>query len=69
LSGLGVSKDQGKANRLFQKACDGGQMNGCANLGYSYWIGRGVSRDRQKGSRLLKKACDGGNDWACKKLR
>jgi TPR repeat protein len=44
---------------LFQ-ACDGGNMNGCANLGTVYAQGVGLTRDTAKAAALFHKACDGG---------
>ena len=40
--GKGVEKDLGKAAELFKKACNGGEMLGCRNLGIMYDNGNGV---------------------------
>jgi TPR repeat protein len=33
-NGAGVARDEARAAALFQRACDGGVMSGCANLGW-----------------------------------
>ena len=38
-----------KADALFKKACDGGYVQGCKNLGVSYYDGKGVVKDLSKG--------------------
>ena len=35
-----------EARPLFQKACDGGNMSGCGNLGNLYYFGQGEGRTR-----------------------
>ena len=51
-----------------KKACDGGDMLGCSNLGSRYAIGNGVEKDLGKAVELFKKACDGGNMRGCTNL-
>ncbi|MDY4154533.1 tetratricopeptide repeat protein, partial [Campylobacter sp.] len=51
-----------------KKACDGGDMLGCSNLGSRYAIGNGVEKDLGKAVELFKKACDGGNMPGCYNL-
>ena len=51
-----------------KKACDGGEMLGCSNLGSRYAIGNGVEKDLGKAVELFKKACDGGNMRGCYNL-
>ena len=65
--GKGVTKDYGKAMKLYEKACDGGIARGCDNLGYMYRHGKGVTKDRRKAKKLYKKACDLGYTEACNK--
>ena len=49
-------KDFSKAVQLFKKACDGGHMLGCHNLGVMYQKGNGVKKNEQKAAELYKKA-------------
>ena len=44
------NKEYDKAAELFKKACDGGEMRGCHNLGVVYKYGNGVEKDFKKGS-------------------
>jgi TPR repeat protein len=57
-----------KANQLYKRACDNGDMRGCRNLGISYHYGTGVAKDQKKAKQLYKKACDGGDKRGCKYL-
>ena len=52
--------DYQKAAQLYQKACDGGNVGGCSNLGVLYGNGLSVNQDYQKAAQLFQKACDGG---------
>ena len=56
------------AVELYKKACDGGNMLGCTNLGSMYANGDGVEEDFSKAAKLLKKACDGGDMNGCRGL-
>ena len=60
--------DYQKAAQLYQKACDGGNVGGCSNLGVLYENGRGVKQDYQKAAQLYQKACDGGIAKGCSNL-
>ena len=51
-----------------KKACDGGNMLGCTNLGVMYTNGNGVEKDFSKAAQLFKKACDGGEVRGCTNL-
>ena len=51
-----------------KKACDGGNMLGCTNLGVMYTNGNGVEKDFSKAVQLFKKACDGGVMLGCNYL-
>jgi len=46
---------------LYQKACDGGEMGSCINLGFCYEQGTGVGKDAAKAAALYQKACDDGD--------
>jgi hypothetical protein len=54
---------------LYQKACDGGDAQGCFNLGVMYENGRGVTKDQAKAAQLYQKACDGGDAQGCENLK
>ena len=40
------------------KACEGGEMRGCENLGYNYLRGNGVSQDGRVAVKLFEKGCE-----------
>ena len=42
------NKEYDKAAELFKKACDGGEMLGCSNLGFMYAHGNGVEKTNKK---------------------
>ena len=48
------NKEYDKAAELFKKACDGGDMRGCYNLGVMYTNGNGVEKDLDKAADLYK---------------
>ena len=60
LAGRGVERDDAKAAAFYKKACDGGHMDGCVQLGLLYAEGDGVVKDPAKAKALFEKACDGG---------
>ena len=62
------NKEYDEAAELFKKACDGGKMSGCYNLGVMYKKGNGVEKNEQKAVELYKKACDGGKMLGCTNL-
>ena len=43
--GIGGAQDLPQARELYQKACDGGEMQGCFNLGLAFMKGHGVAKD------------------------
>ena len=54
---------------LYQRACDGGDMKRCIDLGVMYEQGRGVAAlDETKAVALYQRACDGGNANGCSSL-
>ena len=67
-SNLGALEDKKgnivKAQSLYKKACDGGEMLGFFNLG----ILEHKKGNVVKAQSLYKKACDGGVNRACKVL-
>ena len=52
-------KNYGQGRLLYQKACDGGWVASCNELGYSYSSGLGVPVDYSRARTLFSKACDG----------
>lgn len=57
-----------KAIKFYKKACDGGNIHGCSNLGLLYTNGQGVKQNYFKANKLFKKACDGGDAIGCSSL-
>jgi TPR repeat protein len=66
--GDGVKQDKQKAKQLYTKACDGGDANGCYNLGVMSDNGDGATQDKQKAKELYTKSCDAGNMGGCVNL-
>ena len=62
------NKEYDKTAELFKKACDGGEVLGCFNLGIMYATGNGVEKDLGKAVQLYKKVCDGGEMRGCRGL-
>jgi uncharacterized protein len=63
--GEGVTKDKAIATPLFKKACDGGNMRGCINLGNLYSHGKVSAQDLKTAARLYTKACNCGDAIGC----
>ncbi len=66
--GFDASSQEAAATRaapFLQRACDGGSLRGCANLGQLYANGLGVATDRPRAAALLERACKGGIVAAC----
>lgn len=63
----GKKKDDAKAATLFRKACDGGDAQGCYNLGVYYDGHKAVANGGAKAVALYRKACAGGDEDACGK--
>jgi TPR repeat protein len=57
-----------EARPLLQKACDGGNMAGCARLGHLFDYGQGVTQDSLRAISLYEKACDAGEMSGCGEL-
>jgi len=62
------SKRYEEARPLIQKACDGGDMVGCSNLGWLYLEGQGVPKDYVQARLFFQMACDGGEMEGCNRL-
>jgi TPR repeat protein len=56
------------AANLYGKACDLGDLEGCAGLGTCFARGNGVARDVARARGLFDRACDGGKGIGCKGL-
>ena len=54
-----AKQDKQKAIKLYLKACDGGEMVGCSNLGVMYYKGDDVAQNKKIAMDLFKMACDG----------
>ena len=54
--------------RVYQQACEGGEMRGCYNLGVMYRTGTGVTQDLARAVSLYQEACDGGELEGCTNL-
>ena len=64
----GVSKDEKRAFRLFNRACEGGSVPGCGCLGRVYLNATGVRKNPAKARSLLEHACEQGYARACRGL-
>lgn len=53
----------------YERECDSGGMDACANLGFYYRMGWGVSKNPSQATTLIKKACDGGSVTGCGLLK
>jgi TPR repeat protein len=60
--------DSASAATLYTKACDGGAMEGCLNLGVAFATGRGLPKNERRASELYERACEGGQPAACSNL-
>ena len=65
--GDGMPQDWARANALFEKSCDLGETQACAELAASFAIGRGVPPNAATVEALRKKACELGDERACGK--
>lgn len=63
--GRGVPRAPSQAVSLYQRACEGGDMLGCENLGVMYQNGGGVPQDEVRARALFQQACAGGQPSAC----
>lgn len=53
------------AHALYERACNGGESNGCFNLGKMYAMGHGVSVDQTRAVAEYRKGCDLRSADAC----
>ena len=68
LAALLDKKEEARAVKLEQQACDQGEPVGCTNLGVRTLLGLGVTADAKKAAALFKQGCDGGDPSACTDL-
>ncbi len=61
----GHKKDYIRARGFLEKACNGGDHEGCKELAVLYQYGRGVAKDEKKALSLHSKACEAKNSTAC----
>jgi hypothetical protein len=65
----GVTKDDAKAARFYEAACDLQWPPGCYNLAIMFERGTGVLADEQRATDLYQAACDGGAVTSCEKAQ
>lgn len=64
----GPLQDLARGVSLYQRACAGDHMDGCARLGVLYRDGLGVERDSSHAVALYRQACDGESQMGCTHL-
>jgi hypothetical protein len=65
---LGIPLDECRAATLFDKACTGGDGDGCVSLGLMYEDGLCLEQDGSRAAALYEKACGSGAGMGCKNL-
>ena len=60
-----IKKDPIEAMRLYEKACNGGNMAGCVKLGIAYKHGTCGIKSVSEATKLFEKVCDSGYEWGC----
>ncbi len=60
--------DYEKALKFNQKACDGGVLAACANLGLMHASGQGTDENFAKAAELFERVCAGAGKFACSNL-
>ena len=65
---FGLKQEPARAVSLFERACSGGNPEGCENLGWAYQIGSGVGPDMSRALKFYQKACDGKYALGCDRL-
>jgi TPR repeat protein len=61
-------RDLAKAHALYDRACRGGYLAACFNLGLAHTNGEGGAKDAKRALPLFKRACDGQLAIACTNL-
>ena len=62
------SGDKERNFKLWKKACNKGDAEGCSNLGVMYENGETVNQNNEIAASLYKKACDKGDAEGCYSL-
>jgi len=57
-----------KAMRLYEKACNAGEMLGCNNVGVLFKMGKGVSQSYEMANKFFAQACKKGNGLSCNEI-
>jgi len=66
LAAVGPAAASGQdTDRLYQEACDGGDLTACNVFGLMNETGRGVRQDPGRAAALYQKACEGGELIGC----
>jgi TonB family protein len=65
MTGIDVTRDAGRAAKLYQRACDHGNAQGCSGLGFFYKIGAGVAQDMERAVTLCRMGCERGDGLGC----
>lgn len=55
-------------DRLYRRACDGGDLRACHNLGLSFEVGEGGAQSATLAASLYERACEGGLAVSCSHL-
>jgi TPR repeat protein len=63
-----VPQDAATASRLFARACDADDAEGCYELAVAVEAGSGLAADAVRARELFRKACAGGSDLACRRV-
>jgi hypothetical protein len=69
VSGSGLPVDAHKADVLYQRTCEHGNVAGCDGLADLYENGNGVAQDLSRAKQLLQKACRLGYQASCDRLQ
>jgi TPR repeat protein len=68
-TGQGVEKDVATAAEFYEKGCNGGDAQGCNNLGSLHEFGLiGIGPDPVRAAGLYRRACDRGDAQGCGNL-
>ncbi len=62
---LDRQKQYAAAKTLWEKACDGGELIACTDLGVLYVEGQGVKRDYAQAKSIFEKSCNAGELYGC----
>jgi TPR repeat protein len=67
--GRGTAQDLARARLLEERACAGGNADGCFAVAFASMVGMfGIERDAGRAARLLEDTCAGGHSNACFQL-